>query len=112
MIDLAPVREAYEAGDHAEVGRIVGAALREWPEAVLVSPGDLLSTKDVAELLGVDRTTASRWLTQGYLPEPFGRPASGPIWLRPVIEAFAEQHHARADAAGRRPVGSNRVALT
>jgi hypothetical protein len=74
--------------------------------AQVVRPGDQLGTKDVAELLGVDRTTASRWHRDGYLPEPFQRAASGPLWLRPALETFAEKHAASADAAGRRPVGT------
>lgn len=74
--------------------------------AELVHPDDLMGTREVAELLGIDRTTASRWKSSGYLPTPFAETAAGPLWLRPVIVAFAEQHRASADAAGRRPVGT------
>lgn len=72
----------------------------------VVRPGELLGAKEVAELLGVDRTTVSRWLRDGYLPEPFQHVAAGPLWLRPAIEDFASAHRARADAAGRRPFAS------
>lgn len=74
--------------------------------AQLVMPGDLLGTKEAAELLGVDRTTASRWKKAGYMPTPFAETATGPLWLRATLETFAAKHRANADAAGRRPVGT------
>jgi hypothetical protein len=85
---LATLAEAFRAG------------------AMVVLPEDLIGPKEAAALIGVDRTTVSRWKSSGYMPRPFAEPAIGPLWLRPVVEAFAERHRRTADAAGRRPLGS------
>lgn len=79
--------------------------------AELVAPGDLVVPGEAAEILGKDRTTISRWSREGYMPEPLQRVmlrgASGvPVWPRARIVAFGEQHRARSDTAGRRPVGT------
>lgn len=86
--ELRPAAEALKAG------------------AQLVCPGELCGTKEAAELLGVDRTTVSRWRADGYLPAPFQQLATGPVWLRSTLEAFSARHRERADSAGRRPVGT------
>lgn len=77
--------------------------------AVRIRPGDLAGTKEAMAILGVDKTTVSRWKRQGYLPEPFQVLAAGPVWLVPVLERFKAEHEASADAAGRRP-GAGRAA--
>lgn len=79
--------------------------------AVLVRPGDLLGPGDAAAIIGVDRSTVSRWIREGYMPEPLQvlmlRGAKGvPVWTRPTITKFAAEHHGRSDAAGRRPLGT------
>lgn len=79
-------------------------ALREG--AQVVRPGDVLSSKEAAVLLGKDRTTVSRWKSSGYLPAPFTEVGAGPLWLREALEDFKKDHATRADGAGRRPLGS------
>lgn len=76
--------------------------------AAVVRRGELLSSKEAAALLQVDRTTVSRWRSSGYLPEPFDEVGAGPLWLRPRLEVFAAGHREHADRAGRRPLGTAR----
>lgn len=78
----------------------------------IVRPDDILGAKAVAELLDIEKSTLTRWRREGYLPKPYATPASGPIWLRPRVEAFKLEHEATADAAGRRPVGSRHAAAS
>jgi hypothetical protein len=84
--------------------RSLGRELTEALEngARLLAPGDLLGTREVAEAIPIDRTTASRWKKAGYLPDTFDEVAGSPLWVRADIAAFAARHHAEADAAGRR----------
>lgn len=75
---------------------------------VLVAPGELLGPKEAAALIGVDRTTVSRWHRAGYTPPPLQElSAFGgvPIWTLATLERFAAEHHGRSDASGRRPAG-------
>jgi membrane protein required for beta-lactamase induction len=97
-------RDAHAARtEHAEALR---SALQQGAE--VVRPGDLCAPNDAVELLGVDRTTVSRWGTSGYLPPPFQVVGGVPLRLRSVLEAFAVKHRETADAAGRRPPGTAR----
>jgi len=75
---------------------------------VTVESGDMLGPKEAAELLGVNRTTVSRWNRDSYLPAPFQMLGNTPMWTREALEAFKVQHRQTADAAGRRPLGTAR----
>lgn len=79
----------------------------------IVKPGDLIGPGEAATIIGVDRTTVSRWIKAGYTPAPLQtimvRGGRGvPVWTRATIVEFAEQHRSRADAVGRRPLGTAR----
>lgn len=100
---LATIAGQLVGEDEATLRQLAGAFR---VGAMVVLPEDLVGTKEAAELLRVDRTTVSRWKRAGYLPRPFAELATGPVWLRPVLEAFHEQHRAHSDAAGRRAWGS------
>lgn len=47
---------------------------------------ELVSSKEVAEMLGVKHTTVHRYRQREELPEPYVVLACGPIWLRSQID--------------------------
>lgn len=51
---------------------------------------ELLSSTDVAEILGVSRQRVHQLVADhSEFPTPYARLGSGPIWTRPVVERFA-----------------------
>ncbi len=64
-------------------------------EAQTVAPTDLLGSTEVAALLSWDRRKVATYHQRGVLPRPLRRLASGPVWRRQDIEAYAEQHKPR-----------------
>jgi hypothetical protein len=71
------------------------------PEALLtveVAP-ELVGVAETAAILRWDKRRIFTYLGRGSFPEPFAALASGRIWLRSDIEAFAR----------RRPAGSGRA---
>lgn len=47
-----------------------------------------LSTTEVAEMFGVDRTTLYRWIREGKIPDPARDPDTGwPVWTQPELDA-------------------------
>lgn len=101
LLDSIQVEPVQHERELSELALALGSGA-----AVVIRNGDLLSSKEAAALLGVDRTTVSRWRSSGYLPAPFDEVGAGPIWLRQTLEEFATTHRASADAAGRRPLGT------
>lgn len=58
-------------------------------EALRPDTPELLSATDVAELLGVSRQRVHQLHSEhADFPAPYARLSSGPIWTRPVVEAF------------------------
>jgi predicted DNA-binding transcriptional regulator AlpA len=71
------------------------------PEALLtveVAP-EVVGVAETAAILGWDKRRIFTYLGRGSFPEPFAALASGRVWLRSDIEAFAR----------RRPAGSGRA---
>jgi predicted DNA-binding transcriptional regulator AlpA len=59
----------------------------------LVSPREaLVGIAEIAEMFGVARNTAWRWSKRPAFPQPAARLASGPVWHREIIEAWASDH--------------------
>lgn len=56
-----------------------------------MSPEDLASVREVAEILGVNRRTAARYIAHSTFPEPLGRVAAGPIWRREDVERWGRE---------------------
>jgi len=61
---------------------------------------DIISTIEVAEILGVQPDTVRKYRRRGLLPEPWVVLGSGPIWKREEIEAWNE-HERRRQQGGR-----------
>jgi prophage regulatory protein len=66
--------------------------------SVLISVGsyyvpreELASIAEVAQLLGVTRRTAHRYVDRDDFPEPVGHLAAGRIWLRADVERWAKE---------------------
>jgi predicted DNA-binding transcriptional regulator AlpA len=50
---------------------------------------ELVGLTEIAKLSGVARNSAWRWSRRPDFPEPVARLATGPIWRRADIEAWA-----------------------
>jgi predicted DNA-binding transcriptional regulator AlpA len=50
---------------------------------------ELVGLTEIAKLHGVARNSAWRWSRRSDFPEPVARLATGPIWRRADIEAWA-----------------------
>jgi prophage regulatory protein len=57
-----------------------------------MSPDELAGLAEVAEILGVPKRTAARYVQRGDFPEPLDRLASGPVWLRTDVQAWGRDH--------------------
>ena len=53
---------------------------------------ELVGLSEIAKLQQVARNSAWRWSRRPDFPEPVARLASGPIWRRAEIEAWASAH--------------------
>jgi prophage regulatory protein len=56
----------------------------------LMSP-DFVGFRELPQLLGVSRTSAARYSNRPDFPEPAERLASGRIWRRADVEAWAKK---------------------
>ena len=56
-----------------------------------VSPEDLVSLSEIAELLGCHKRTAQRYVERDDFPEPLGRLASGRVWSREDVERWGRE---------------------
>lgn len=80
--------EAQGRTGYVAAGQVMTEALAE-EQALRPDTPELLSTPDVAELLGVSRQRVHQLHTErSDFPAPYARLGSGPIWARPAIEAF------------------------
>ncbi|MDP9233632.1 MAG: hypothetical protein M3P01_03660 [Actinomycetota bacterium] len=62
----------------------------------------LAGVAEAAEVMGWDKRRVITYIDRGRFPEPLQALASGRIWLRSDVEAFAEQWRARRMAGGAR----------
>lgn len=56
-----------------------------------VAPEDLAGLQEVAEMLGVTKRTATRYVDREDFPQPLGRISTGRVWLRRDVEAWAKR---------------------
>jgi hypothetical protein len=61
---------------------------------VEVVPG-LVGVAEAAELMSWDKRRVITYIDRGHFPEPIASLASGRIWLREDVEAYAEEWRAR-----------------
>lgn len=57
-----------------------------------MSPDELAGPTEIAEILGVHRRTAQRYITREDFPEPVGRLARGRVWKRDDVEEWGREH--------------------
>jgi hypothetical protein len=69
------------AGDH------VTLVVREIP--------DLVGVSEAAAILGWDRRRVATYVSRGAFPEALARLASGRVWRREDVEAFANERRRR-----------------
>jgi hypothetical protein len=60
-----------------------------------VAVRDLVSLSEVAEIIGVSRSSARVYRVQGLLPPTLTELASGPLWDRNDIEKWQAEREAR-----------------
>lgn len=66
-------------------------------------PCVLVDTEGVAAMIGVRRESVASYLARGYLPDPLGRIAAGPVWDQDTIEAWVVGRPGRGAGGGRKP---------
>jgi prophage regulatory protein len=68
--------------------------LRRTPSlaSLSVSPEDVAGVSEVAEMLGVSRPTAARYVERSDFPAPAGSLARGRVWLRADVERWGKEH--------------------
>jgi predicted DNA-binding transcriptional regulator AlpA len=57
-----------------------------------MSPEDLAGLSEIADMLGVHKRTAQRYIGREDFPEPLGHLAGGRIWLRKDVERWGREH--------------------
>ena len=61
---------------------------------------EVAGVAEAAEIMGWDKRRVITYIDRGHFPEPLTSLASGRIWLREDVEAYAERwRHRRADRA-------------
>jgi len=53
---------------------------------------ELAGVAEVAEMLGVTKNTVLKYARRPEFPEPLDRLATGPVWRRVDVEAWAKAH--------------------
>lgn len=56
-----------------------------------VAPEDLAGLQEIAEMLGVTKPTAYRYIARNDFPEPLGQISTGRVWLRRDVQRWAKQ---------------------
>ena len=108
MTDQAPIAELRPEGDawHGRVGgfKVDGSreecvsALRQHAEGDVL-PIEVLpriaGVSEAAAILGWDKRRVMTYVRRGSFPEPFAHLASGRVWRREDVEAFAASKRTR-----------------
>jgi predicted DNA-binding transcriptional regulator AlpA len=55
-----------------------------------VAPEDLAGLQEIAEMLGVTKPTAYRYIDRPDFPQPLGEISAGRVWLRRDVEKWAK----------------------
>lgn len=101
LIELRPpanARTTYEEYDDADLARRVPVE-QIWKVRKGTSPGaDLVGVAEAAAILGWDKRRVATYIRRGSFPQPLASLASGRIWDRADVEAFADAFRARQRA--------------
>jgi predicted DNA-binding transcriptional regulator AlpA len=57
-----------------------------------VSSDQLAGVSEIAQLLGVPKRTAARYVDREDFPEPFDTLATGRVWLRADVDTWAKSY--------------------
>jgi hypothetical protein len=57
-----------------------------------MAPDELAGLHEVAEILGVPKRTAARYVLRDDFPEPLDRLAAGPVWRRVDVAQWGRDH--------------------
>ena len=63
---------------------------------------DVVGVAEAAEIMGWDKRRVVTYIDRGSFPEPITALASGRIWLREDVQAYADEWRARREARTRR----------
>ncbi len=88
---------------------VTGVSRRECLEQLRETTGDdvdltievvpsVVGVAEAAEIMGWDKRRVVTYIDRGSFPEPLTALASGRIWLREDVQAFADEWHARRAA--------------
>jgi predicted DNA-binding transcriptional regulator AlpA len=77
-----------------ELRRVTGDDVSLTVEAI----PDVVGVAEAAEIMGWDKRRVVTYIDRGSFPEPITALASGRIWLREDVQAFAEEWRARRRA--------------
>ena len=88
---------------------VTGVSRHEWLEQLRVATGDdvdltievvpsVVGVAEAAEIMGWDKRRVVTYIDRGSFPEPLTALASGRIWLREDVQAFADEWRARQAA--------------
>ncbi len=64
---------------------------------------DVVGVAEAAEIMGWDKRRVVTYIDRGSFPEPLTSLASGRIWLREDVQAYADEWRARRAAKGASP---------
>lgn len=62
------------------------------PSVTLTAMSELAGLAEVAALLGVSKRTVKNYRDRADFPKPIEELASGPVWLRSDVQAWADTH--------------------
>jgi hypothetical protein len=88
----------------AECLELLDRAAGEAVLTVEVMP-ELAGVAEAAEIMGWDKRRVITYINRGSFPAPFATLASGRVWRRDDVEAYATAWRRRHDAAGARSRG-------
>ncbi|TMK96365.1 MAG: hypothetical protein E6G40_12245 [Actinobacteria bacterium] len=92
---LAGIRRAYERSRRSGEGA--------GPTTIVVEMIPMLAgVAEAAEVMGWDKRRVITYIDRGRFPEPLQSLASGRVWVRSEVEAFAREWRARRAARAKR----------
>ena len=96
IVATGATRQGCLAALRRSLGKAVAGDGRSGPLTLIVEVGPVLAgVAEAAEVMGWDKRRVITYIDRGRFPEPLQSLASGRVWLRSDVEAFAEEWRAR-----------------
>jgi hypothetical protein len=99
VLDVPAYIEVTGVSKRACIDELRGATGPDVDLTVEVVP-DVVGVAEAAEIMGWDKRRVVTYIDRGSFPEPVTSLASGRIWLREDVEAYAGEWRARRAARG------------